>query len=212
MRSGGIPLRHLQGLELLAQLIDGDHRIQSRRVGIPGVIDADQLRLRGAAGDGEHRAPAVSRGEQRVDHEVGMVPAALGVMGQRVEHLAGVQGREGAERKAAHLDQIAGSQRAGSAHPVRHHRQQFARLQHSDVRLRIDQQLGQQHVARLVVVGLVPHDLQLLPHLLRARRHAVDRVVLVRHFGLAGDMLVGDQVRFSVQHPIGEPSPVHDGA
>ena len=65
-------------------------------------------------------------------------------------------------------------------------------------------------MAGLVVVGLVPDDLQLLPHLLGAHRHAVDRVLFIRHLGLAGHMLVGDQVRLSVHDPVRKTAPVDE--
>src|SRR5439155_17920054 len=78
VRAGRIALGNVERVELVAQLIDGDDCVQRGGVGVPGVIHAHQLRLGRPAGDGEHRAAAVARVQERVDDEVDVVPAALG--------------------------------------------------------------------------------------------------------------------------------------
>jgi hypothetical protein len=141
-----------------------------------------------------------------------VVPAALGVERHRVDHLARVQRREGAQGKAAHLHEVPGAERARSADAVRHHRELLAGLQHRDVRCRIGEHLGERDVTGLVVVGLVAHDLELLAHLLRAHGHAIDRVLVVGDLRLAGHVLVGHQLRLAIDDAVGEAGPVHDRA
>ena len=86
------------------------------------------------------------------------------------------------------------------------------RLDDGDVRGRVGEHLGQGDVSRLVVVLLVAHDLELLAHLLAAWRNAVDRVLVVGHLGALGHVLVGDDQRLPVAHPVGEARAVHDRA
>ena len=138
-----------------------------------------------------------------------MVPAALRVDGHRIDHLAGVERRKCAKREPAHLHQVAWAQRARSPDPVRHHAELLSRLQHRDVRLRIREQLGEHDVARLVIVGLVADDLELLPHLLRAGRNPLDGVLVVGDVRLTGDVLVGHELRLAVDDPVAEPGAVH---
>ena len=204
------PLGNAEGLELLAELIDADHHVEGRRVGVASVEDADQLRRRGAAVDREDRAAAVSRAEERVDDEVAMAPAALGVLGVWIHHLADVHGGEGTEREAAHLHQVAGAQRRRAPDAEGHHGQDLARLHDGDVGGGIGDRELERNVAGLVVVLFVADDLELLADLLAARRDAVHGMIVVGHVGAVGDVLVGYDQGFAVLHLVGEAGPVHD--
>ncbi|TMB38541.1 MAG: hypothetical protein E6J62_03260 [Deltaproteobacteria bacterium] len=61
-----------------------------------------------------------------------------------------------------------------------------------------------------VVVLFVADDLDLLAHLLAARRNAVDLVLVVGDVRAVRDVLVGDDERLAVLHLVGEAGSVHD--
>ena len=212
VQPGGVALRDLERLELVAQLIDGDDRVERRRVGVAGVVDADQLGFGGAAGNREDGAAAVAGVEQGVDDEVRMVPAALGVDGHGIENFSGVERGESAEREAAHPDEVARAQRRRAAEAPGRDAELLLRLEHRDVRRRIGEQLGERHVAGLVVVVFVVDDLELFANFFGAHRHGFHRVVVVGDVGLAGDVLVGDDLGLAVDDAIAEAGAVDGGA
>ena len=98
-----------QGLERahqLLELVDRHDDVQRAAAAVGRVVHADELELAGLARDREHRRARVALREQRIDHEVVVIPVAKVVVVARRDHLADVRRAKRPEREALDLDDI----------------------------------------------------------------------------------------------------------
>ena len=171
---------------------------------VAGVVHAHELEIARLARQRQHRAARVALGEERVDHEVDVVPALLLIAVVGVDDLAARHRLHHAQREAAHLDGVALAQARALADAVGQGVQTLIRLQDRGVQQRLDGDARERRLPRLVVVALVAHDAQLVLDALAAVLHAVDAVEGVGDLGPAGDVLVGQKVGIVAADLVGE--------